>query len=160
MELRVSTEQGTPPLTETTGFRIEFVWKSTSFDRQQFAMRTLIVDDYSVTAYLYHLLMGHEVVPQILQIKDYHPENDGSDEENAYQFYAPGLPKLNHSQQAAVKHCLQQPLSLIQGPPGTGKTVTSATIVYHLTKQNQGQVLVAATSNIGCKIASILAVRK
>lgn len=36
----------------------------------------------------------------------------------------------------------------LQGPPGTGKTVTSATIVYHLAKQNQGQVLVCAPSNI------------
>ena len=25
-----------------------------------------------------------------------------------------------------------------QGPPGTGKTVTSASIVYQLTKMNQG----------------------
>eukprot|EP00479_Gromia_sphaerica_P010443 TRINITY_DN4798_c0_g1_i1.p1 TRINITY_DN4798_c0_g1~~TRINITY_DN4798_c0_g1_i1.p1 ORF type:complete len:144 (-),score=31.50 TRINITY_DN4798_c0_g1_i1:10-441(-) len=48
----------------------------------------------------------------------------------------------------AVKSVLQQPLSLIQGPPGTGKTVTSATIVYHLAKQNNGQVLVCAPSNI------------
>ena len=30
----------------------------------------------------------------------------------------------------------------IQGPPGTGKTVTSATIVYHLAQQKQGQVIV------------------
>jgi hypothetical protein len=37
---------------------------------------------------------------------------------------------------------------LIQGPPGTGKTVTSATIVYHLSRQGQGQVLVAAPSNV------------
>lgn len=36
----------------------------------------------------------------------------------------------------------------LQGPPGTGKTVTSATIVYHLAKQNAGQVLVCAPSNI------------
>lgn len=40
-------------------------------------------------------------------------------------------------QVSAVKSVLQKPLSLIQGPPGTGKTVTSATIVYHLAKQNQ-----------------------
>jgi len=33
-----------------------------------------------------------------------------------------------------------EPLSLIQGPPGTGKTVTSASIVYHLAKQGNGQV--------------------
>ena len=35
-----------------------------------------------------------------------------------------------------------------KGPPGTGKTVTSATVVYHLAKQNHGQVLVCAPSNI------------
>ena len=39
----------------------------------------------------------------------------------------------------AVKAVLQSPLSLIQGPPGTGKTVTSATLVYQLAKQGQGQ---------------------
>lgn len=103
IELRTSTEQGDPPLDLTTGFRIEFVWKSTSFDRQQFAMRTLIVDDYSVTAYLYHLLMGHEVVPQRL---------DTVAED--YNLNAPGLPQLNDSQKGAVKHCLEEPLSLIQ----------------------------------------------
>jgi len=37
---------------------------------------------------------------------------------------------------------------LFQGPPGTGKTVTSASIVYHLAKQNMQQVLVCAPSNI------------
>ena len=60
----------------------------------------------------------------------------------------PGLPELNHSQLAALKAVLQRPLSLIQGPPGTGKTVTSASLVYHLAKQNQGQVLVCAPSNV------------
>ena len=64
------------------------------------------------------------------------------------RFSAPGLPELNHSQVYAVKTVLQRPLSLIQGPPGTGKTVTSATTVYHLVKQHQGQVLVCAPSNI------------
>lgn len=39
-------------------------------------------------------------------------------------------------------------MTFIQGPPGTGKTVTSATIVYHLVKQTNGQVLVCAPSNI------------
>ena len=50
-------------------------------------------------------------------------------------FSAPNLPELNRSQVYAVRHALQRPLSLIQGPPGTGKTVTSATIVYQLVKQ-------------------------
>jgi regulator of nonsense transcripts 1 len=60
---------------------------------------------------------------------------------------APGLPELNPSQAAAVRTVLQRPLCLIQGPPGTGKTLTSATIVYHLVRQRQGQVLVVAPSN-------------
>ena len=47
-----------------------------------------------------------------------------------------------------MKSVLQEPLSLIQGPPGTGKTVTSASIVYHLARQAQGQVLVVAPSNV------------
>merc|ERR1719322_2274125 len=62
-------------------------------------------------------------------------------------FTAPNLPDLNKSQAYAVRHALQRPLSLIQGPPGTGKTVTSATIVYQLVKQNGGPVLVCAPSN-------------
>ncbi|KMS94059.1 hypothetical protein BVRB_025210, partial [Beta vulgaris subsp. vulgaris] len=63
---------------------------------------------------------------------------------------APNIPMLNQSQIAAVKSVLQKPLSLIQGPPGTGKTVTSATVVYHLSQRNKksGQVLVCAPSNI------------
>ena len=64
------------------------------------------------------------------------------------KFSVPNLPELNHSQIFAVKSVLQKPLSLIQGPPGTGKTVTSATIVYHLAKMNQGPVLVCAPSNV------------
>ena len=64
------------------------------------------------------------------------------------QFSAPNLPELNHSQFCAVKAVLQRPLSLIQGPPGTGKTVTSACLVYHLAKQDVGQVFVCAPSNV------------
>lgn len=39
-------------------------------------------------------------------------------------------------------------LTTFLGPPGTGKTVTSATLVFHLTRQNMGQVLVTAPSNV------------
>jgi len=53
-----------------------------------------------------------------------------------------------HVQVYAVKTVLQRPLSLIQGPPGTGKTVTSATIVYHLSRLTGGPALVCAPSNI------------
>ncbi len=86
--------------------------------------------------YLYHLLLGHEVEPQVIKCQ------------LPSQISAPNLPELNHSQVAAVKSVLQKPLSLIQGPPGTGKTVTSATIVYHLCQMKQGQVLVCAPSNV------------
>ena len=42
---------------------------------------------------------------------------------------------------------------VFQGPPGTGKTVTSATIIYQLVKQNSGggPILVCAPSNTAGK---------
>lgn len=134
MELRSSAGA---PLEHTRNFQVDFVWKSTSFDRMQSAMKTFAVDEASVSAYIYHRLLGHEVDEQTLKIN------------LPKRFSAPCLPELNHSQVYAVKTVLQRPLCLIQGPPGTGKTVTSATIVYHLVKScNQGQVLVCAPSNI------------
>ncbi|KAG6825384.1 ATP-dependent helicase NAM7, partial [Arthromyces matolae] len=120
----------------TLNFAADFVWKSTSFDRMQLAMKTFAVDEKSVSGYIYHKLLGHEVEPQVLRTQ------------MPKRFSAPGLPELNHSQMYAVKSVLQKPLSLIQGPPGTGKTVTSASIVYHLAKMNPGQVLVCAPSNV------------
>ncbi|KAK2466665.1 hypothetical protein APHAL10511_000923 [Amanita phalloides] len=124
------------PTEITHGFIADFVWKSTSFDRMQLAMKTFAVDEKSVSGYIYHKLLGHELEPQVLRTQ------------MPKRFSAPGLPELNHSQMYAVKSVLQKPLSLIQGPPGTGKTVTSASIVYHLAKMNPGQVLVCAPSNV------------
>ncbi|THH20883.1 hypothetical protein EW146_g550 [Bondarzewia mesenterica] len=120
----------------THNFSADFVWKSTSFDRMQLAMKTFAVDEKSVSGYIYHKLLGHELEPQALRTQ------------MPKRFSAPGLPELNHSQMYAVKSVLQKPISLIQGPPGTGKTVTSASIVYHLAKMNPGQVLVCAPSNV------------
>ncbi|CAA6673842.1 unnamed protein product [Spirodela intermedia] len=133
LELRAN--QGVP-VDLNHGFSVDFVWKSTSFDRMQGAMKTFAVDETSVSGYIYHHLLGHEVESQIVR--------------NALprRFGAPGLPELNASQVFAVKSVLQKPISLIQGPPGTGKTVTSAAIVYHMAKQGQGQVLVCAPSNV------------
>ncbi len=102
----------------------------------QAAMKTFAVDDTSVSGYIYHKLLGHDVEAQTLKVT------------LPRRYSAPGLPELNHSQVSAVKSVLQKPLSLIQGPPGTGKTVTSASIVYQLAKQGQGQVLVCAPSNV------------
>mmetsp|Transcript_44279 Transcript_44279/g.96215 ORF Transcript_44279/g.96215 Transcript_44279/m.96215 type:complete len:1084 (-) Transcript_44279:275-3526(-) len=136
LELRGPQQVTVGPWDINHGFTVEFVWKSTSFDRMQAAMRTFAVDDTSVSGYLYHKLLGHDVEPQTIRAN------------LPRHFTAPNLPQLNHSQVYAVRKALQNPLCLIQGPPGTGKTVTSATIVYHLTRQNQGQVLVCAPSNI------------
>ncbi|GAA5867915.1 hypothetical protein JCM1840_003487 [Sporobolomyces johnsonii] len=125
------------PIDCSHNFSADFVWKSTSFDRMQLAMKTFAVDEQSVSGYIYHKLMGHEAdPPQVLRAQ------------MPKRVSAPFLPDLNHSQIYAVKSVLQKPLSLIQGPPGTGKTVTSASIVYHLSKMNPGQVLVSAPSNV------------
>ncbi|XP_033367545.1 regulator of nonsense transcripts 1 [Parus major] len=120
------------PVEVTHNFQVDFVWKSTSFDRMQSALKTFAVDETSVSGYIYHKLLGHEVEDVI--IKCQLPK----------RFTAQGLPDLNHSQVYAVKTVLQRPLSLIQGPPGTGKTVTSATIVYHLARQGNGEVEIAS----------------
>ncbi|XP_043192907.1 regulator of nonsense transcripts 1-like [Amphibalanus amphitrite] len=124
------------PLECTHNFVVDFVWKSTSFDRMQAALKKFAVDDQSVSSYIYHRLLGHEIDEVLFRC--HLPKH----------FSAPNLPELNRSQVFAVKSALQRPLSLIQGPPGTGKTVTSATIVYHLVKQTHGSVLVCAPSNI------------
>ncbi len=92
------------PLTITEGYVAEFVWKSTSYDRMQNALKTFAVDDTSVSGYLYHRLLGHDVEAQTL--KTVVPT----------RLSVPGLPELNHSQLAAVRAVLQKPLSLIQGP--------------------------------------------
>jgi len=102
----------------------------------QTALKTFAVDETSVSGYIYHRLLGHEVEQPAFKVN------------LPRRFGAPGLPELNHSQVFAVKSVLQKALSIVQGPPGTGKTVTSASIVYHLAKQNQGQTLVCAPSNV------------
>lgn len=133
LELKNANEA---PTDKTTGFSVDFIWKSTSFDRMQLALRKFAVDDQSVSAYIYHRLLGHNVDEVLFRC--HLPKH----------FSAPNLPDLNRSQVYAVKHAIQRPLSLIQGPPGTGKTVTSATIVYQLVKQTGSPVLVCAPSNI------------
>ena len=127
---------GSVPTECTHNFTADYVWKATSFDRMQLAMKTFALDEMSVSGYIFHRLLGHEVAAA--PMKTQLPR----------KFSVPGLPELNGSQINAVKSVLQKPLSLIQGPPGTGKTVTSATIIYHLARMNQGQILVCAPSNV------------
>ncbi|VDK63463.1 unnamed protein product [Onchocerca ochengi] len=139
IEMRLKAEN--VPTDTRTNFTCEFVWNSTSFERHlltlmQAALSLLGQDEDCVSQFIYHKLMGHDIDDIIFKVS------------LPKRFSVPGLPELNHSQVHAVKTVLQRPLSLIQGPPGTGKTVTSATIVYHLVKQTNGQVLVCAPSNI------------
>ena len=136
IELRSKGDHKSVPTECTVNFTADYVWKATSFDRMQAAMKTFAVDDMSVSGYIFHRLLGHEVAAAAM--KTQMPK----------KFTAPGLPELNGSQVNAVKSVLTNPLSLIQGPPGTGKTVTSATIIYHLAKISNGQVLVCAPSNV------------
>ena len=84
------------------------------FCRMQAAMKTFAVDETSVSGYIYHKLLGHEVEDVV--IKCQLPK----------RFSAPGLPELNHSQVYAVKTVLQRPLSLIQ-------------VIYHILKQPVAQ---------------------
>lgn len=129
-----------PPVECSQNFVVDFIWKGTSFDRMQMALKKFAVDDNSVSNYIYSRLLGHG-------------RQDGIDDVTSRacvlpkHFSAPNLPDLNRSQVYAVKHAIQRPLSLIQGPPGTGKTVTSATIVYQLVRLNGGPILVCAPSN-------------
>lgn len=131
---------GTPnvktPLHATTGFTAEFVWKGTSYTRMQKALRVFATEEESVSSYIFHKLLGHEVVPVTFSNK------------TPKKLSVTRLARLNESQANAVATVLQRPLSLIQGPPGTGKTVTSATIIYHLVKLYKHKVLVCAPSNV------------
>jgi len=69
-----------------------------------------------------NILLGFDVE---MPNKGLHPLEDYS---------VKGLSRLNSSQNEAVRNALNSMFCLIQGPPGTGKTVTTATIVYHLSK--------------------------
>ena len=59
LELRSSA-----PTATTAGWTAEFVWKSTSFDRMQRAMKLFAVDDTSVSSYLYHRCACKPSLPQ------------------------------------------------------------------------------------------------
>jgi len=109
LELR-NQGQFMPLVDQTHGYLVDFVWKATSFDRMQVALKTFVHDETAVSSYLYHKLLGHEVPDETLKTVDI----------KRLGAAVPSLPDLNPSQQEAVKNVVQSPLSLIQGPPGTG----------------------------------------
>mmetsp|Transcript_1652 Transcript_1652/g.1575 ORF Transcript_1652/g.1575 Transcript_1652/m.1575 type:complete len:114 (-) Transcript_1652:31-372(-) len=103
-------------------FTVEFVWKSTSFDRMKLALKIFQRDENSVSNYIFYKILGYNTKEQF--IKTNIPKH----------LSVTGLPELNHFQMNAVKKALITPLCLIQGPPGTGKTVTSTALVCHLVR--------------------------
>lgn len=125
-----------PPTHATVGFTAEFVWKGTLYHRMQKALRLFATNEESVSSYIYHNFLGHEVVPMVFLTN------------LPAQLSVPKLAQLNESQWNAVAAVLQRPLSLIQGPPGTGKTVTSATIIHHLYRLHKRKILVCAPLNV------------
>jgi regulator of nonsense transcripts 1 len=125
------------PIHQKTGFTVEFDWKPVCFDRMQEALKIFAVNEASISGPLYHHVLGHNLKQPPLQSNL--PQDISG---------PPGLPSLNNSQTIAVRETFNQHLSLIQGPPGTGKTITSANIVFYMTRVELGQVLVSAPSNV------------
>lgn len=97
-----------PPTKCSSNFVVDFIWKGTSFDRMQQALRKFAVDDNSMSNFIYSRLLGHSGTDDVTFRINNAPKH----------FSAPNLPDLNRSQVYAVKHAIQRPLSLIQGPPG------------------------------------------
>ena len=48
-------------LTVCVGYSVDFVWKSTSFDRMQVAMKTFATNEKAMSSFLYNKLLGREV---------------------------------------------------------------------------------------------------
>jgi len=115
LELTKTSSHGTVPEQISDDYAVEYVWKSTSYDRMQNALKQFAIDDTSVTGYIYHKLLGHPVADQAI-----------TSAKIPKDFSVPGLPPLNESQLEAVAAVLQKPLSLIQGPvrAATSETVS------------------------------------
>ncbi|KYN99432.1 putative regulator of nonsense transcripts [Plasmodium gaboni] len=157
LELRTSCTSNGPWVDNiTTGFTVEFIWKSTAYDRMQLALNEFALNSYSLSGFLYHKLLGHDISEDSLEYnKNTFYKMMHKKVMNIRNYSAPNLAPLNHSQIDAIKKSLLSPLSLIQGPPGTGKTLTCATLVYHLVKMNMGKVLVTAPSNVAVDQLSV-----
>ena len=53
-QVALELRSGTAPTDCTSGFSVEFVWKGTTFERMQGAMKTFAIDETSVSGYIYH----------------------------------------------------------------------------------------------------------
>jgi hypothetical protein len=61
--VQVCLEMAKPEVPDDTsvGFSLEFVWKATSFDRMGASLKLFKDYSASISGYLFHLLLGHEV---------------------------------------------------------------------------------------------------
>jgi regulator of nonsense transcripts 1 len=67
-EVGIELKSSAPAPTEMkSNFVVDFVWKSTSFDRMQAALRKFAVDENAVSTYIYHKLLGKLVHCKCLQ---------------------------------------------------------------------------------------------
>ena len=58
----MNLKPGSPEMSEATrGFSVDFIWKSTAFDRMQAALKKFALDEGCVAGHIYQRLMGHEV---------------------------------------------------------------------------------------------------
>eukprot|EP00835_Amoeboradix_gromovi_P000478 NODE_17_length_41373_cov_0.337016.p2 type:complete len:879 gc:universal NODE_17_length_41373_cov_0.337016:8591-5955(-) len=129
---------GDPMLNLTESYKIEFCWKSTSFDRMHYALKQFTTNRNAISSHIYNIILGKSLFPK------------SSDLQIPRNIQVQGLPKLNPIQIEVATNVLKSNFSLVQGPPGTGKTVTSATVVYHLQRATRSKVLVCSPSNVAC----------
>lgn len=105
------------PTDHSSNFTLQYVWKSTSYDRMRKALHEFATNNSCVSSYIYHKLLGHQTPAEPVYF-----ESDPHADFKLAKYSADNLPELNRSQAFAVKQTLERTLSLIQGPPGTGKT--------------------------------------
>jgi len=81
--LELKNARGAPTDPEAK-FTIEFVWKSTSFDRMKLALKIFLKDENSISEYLFYKILGYNTKEQFL--RNNIPK----------QLSVAGMPELNH----------------------------------------------------------------
>lgn len=56
-----------PPTDPECKFTVEFVWKSTSFDRMKLALKIFLKDENSVSEYIFFKILGYNTAEQFLK---------------------------------------------------------------------------------------------
>ena len=121
------------------GFTIGYEWNSVPFDRMKEAIAKFARNATCISMFVGRFLT------------DGAPIEIDTGIDSAEKLNVPGWRELNASQSTAIRVALSRSVSVIQGPAGSGKTLTSATLVYHLSKRTRrDQILVCAPSNVAC----------